>query len=305
MKQCRIPNTELDVSMICLGTMTFGTPVGEAEAVRLVHYAFEKGINFIDTANMYEGYTRYIGSPGGVAEEIVGKAISGRREGFVIATKVGMKIGEAPEDEWTSPAAIEKQLDLSLKRLGTDYVDIYYLHKPDPETPIPETLKALDGAIQAGKVRYYGVSNYSAAQLSDLLAAADAGGLPRPVVTQPGISLLKQDACVDLLPLCDKEGIGVVPYQVLQGGLLTGKYKRGQPISPDSRKAEKDSWVWELTDELFDRLEGIEKQAHESGLNMTRYALRWVLQQRAVVSAIVGVKRASQIDDAAIASDSV
>ncbi len=305
MKKCRIPNTELDVSPICLGTMTFGTPVGETDAIKLVNHALDKGINFIDTANIYEGYNRYIGSPGGMAEQILGRAVNGRRQDFIIATKVGMKVGEALEDEWTSPAAINKQLDLSLKRLGTDYVDIYYLHKPDPETPMLETLKALDGTIRSGKVRYYGVSNYSADQLSALLAEADANGLPRPVITQPGISLLKQDECAELLPLCDKEGIGAAPYQVLQGGLLTGKYKRGKPMPSGSRKAEKDSWVWELTDELFDKLEGIEKQAEDAGLTMTRFAIRWILQQPAVVSAIVGVKRESQIDDAAIAVESL
>ena len=303
MKTNPIPKTDLVVSSVCLGTMTFGTPVDEHKAVRLVHYAFDKGINFIDTANMYEGYARYVGSPGGASEKLVGKAVSGRREDFVIATKLGMKVGETAEDEGTSAAAIKKHLDLSLQRLRTDYVDIYYLHNPDPEAQLGETLQALDDAIRRGRVRYYGVSNYSADQLSELLTVADDNGLPRPVIIQPGISVLKQDLCADLLPLCDGERIGVVPYQVLQGGLLTGKYKRSEPLPPDSRKAEKGSWVWDLTDELFDKLDALEKRAAEAGVTMTQFAIRWALQQQAVVSAIVGVKRESQIDDAVTSAD--
>ncbi len=178
MKPRTIPGTRLEVSPICLGTMTFGTPVGELDAIRLIHHARERGINFIDTANMYEGYDRFIGSPGGVAERIVGKAIAGRRSEFVLATKVGMKVGQTPEDEGTSAAAIVKHLEESLKRLGTDRVDIYYLHKHDPNARVAETLAALDKAIRAGKVRFWGVSNYSAEQLTTLLAAADEAGCP-------------------------------------------------------------------------------------------------------------------------------
>jgi len=303
MQMREIPKTDLKASSICLGTMTFGTPVGEADAIKLVHYASDRGINFIDTANMYEGYARYIGSSGGVAEQIVGKAVAGRRDDFVIATKVGMKVGEAPEDEGTSPAAIKKHLDLSLERLATDCVDIYYLHKPDPDTPMTDILSALAEAIQAGKARCYGVSNYSADELAELLSVADANGQPRPVIIQPGMSLLNQDACADLLPLCAKEGIAAAPYQILQGGLLTGKYRRGEAIPADSRKAEKDGWVWDLDDGLFDGLDAIAKQAEEAGLTMTQYAIRWALSQPAVVSPIVGGKRAGQSDDAVAAAE--
>ena len=298
-----IPLTDMEVSPICLGTMTFGTPVGEEEAIELVHYAIDSGVNFMDTANMYEGYTRYIGSPGGVAEEILGKALRGRRDQVVLATKVGMKVGDAPEDEGTSPAAIEKQLGRSLKRLQTDFVDIYYLHRPDPAVPMAEIVGALDEAIRQGKVRHYGVSNYSAKQLSELLTIADANNLPRPVICQPPLSLLKQDALSDLLPLCEKEHIAVAPYQVLQGGLLTGKYRRGRSIPEGSRKAEKAEWVWDLTDELFDTLEEIEAQAKQKGLSMTQFALRWALAQPGVISALVGIKRLSQLDEAISAAE--
>ena len=298
----RIPETELDVSPVCLGTMTFGNPVAEPDATALVHHAMDAGINFIDTANMYEGYDRTVGSAGGVAEEILGKALVGRRTDVILATKVGMKVGDGPEDDGTSPAAISKHLDLSLRRLQTDYVDIHYLHRPDPEAETPDVLDALTRAMQEGKIRHYGVSNFSAEELSSLLDGADGNGLPRPVIAQPGMSLLKQDACAELLPLCKREGIAVAPYQVLQGGLLSGRYRRGEPPPPGSRKADADGWVWDLTDALFDRLETLEAEAETEGLTMTQCALRWALDQPAVVSAIVGARRPVHIDEAVSAA---
>src|ERR1043166_6705006 len=210
MQKRQIPKTELWVSPICLGTMTFGTPVIETDAINLVQRALDQGVNFIDTANIYEGYTRVIGSAGGAAERILGKALAGRWGSVVLATKVGMKIGDAPEDEFSSPDAICNKLDLSLQRLGTDRVNLYYLHRPDPKTPPAEVLTALKQAIQCGKIRHYAVSNYSAHQLTQLLEVADANGLPRPVACQPPLSLLKRDVLDDLVPLCAKERIAVV-----------------------------------------------------------------------------------------------
>jgi aryl-alcohol dehydrogenase-like predicted oxidoreductase len=290
-----IPNTDLRVSTLCLGTMTFGTPVGEPDAVRLTHWAIDHGVNFIDTANMYEGYTRTIGSPGGVAEAILGKALVDRRDRVVLATKVGMKVGTAPEDSGTSPVAIRRQLDRSLVRLATDIIDIYYLHAPDLQTPLGDILGAIQEGIDAGKIRHYGVSNYSAEQLAELLAVADACGLPRPVIHQPPYSLLKRGIESELLPLCVKEQIAVAPYQVLQAGLLTGKYRRGQPPPEGSRKAEHSAWVGDLTDAFFDRLEGEEAEASSRGQTILEYALGWTLEHPGVVSAVVGVKRIEQL----------
>jgi len=253
-----IPKTDLKVSPICLGTMTFGTPVGEADAIRIVHWALDHGVNFIDTANMYEGYTRSAGSTGGVAEEILGQALKGRRDEAVVATKVGMKVGDAPEDDGTSAEAIRVQLDRSLQRLQTDYVDLYYLHRPDPASDMAETLGALDEAIQQGKIRYYAVSNYTSRHLEELLEIADENDLPRPVVVQPFFNLEKMEFRVqdELLPLCEREQIGVVPYRILNSGVLTGKYRRGQEPPAGSRASEKPSWLPELTDELFVRATG-------------------------------------------------
>ena len=296
MNNRRIPGTDLCVSPICLGTMTYGAPVGEVGAIRLTHWAVDHGINFIDTANMYEGYARYAGSSGGVAEEILGKAIRGRRDQVVLATKVGMKVGDDPDDDGTSPSAIRRQLDKSLARLGSDFVDIYYLHRPDPDTPLVEIIGALDEAIRSGKIRHYGLSNYPADLLAEMLKVADENNLPRPVIHQPPYSLLKRDVAEDLLPLCRAEDIGVAPYQVLQGGLLTGKYRRGQPLPTDSRKAEKNEWVWELTDEIFDQLEQIEAEAKAKDRTMLQHAVLSVLDQPGVVSVVMGVKRIEQLE---------
>lgn len=282
---------------ITLGTMTYGNPVAFDEAVELTRYALSRGIDLIDTANMYEGYDRTPGSAGGTAERIIGRAVAGMdRSRVKIATKLGMKVGEAPVDAGTSAAAIHIQLSRSLERLDTAYVDIYYLHCFDEQTPCEEMLEALTEELEKGRIRSYGVSNYSAAQLSGLLQAADRTGMPRPAVCQPPLSLLKQDALAELLPLCRREGIAVIPYQIYQGGLLTGKYRRNAAAPAGSRGQEMPGWMMARDDALFDRLEAVEAAAEEKGMSMAQYALRWVLEQPAVVSAIIGVKSREQID---------
>ncbi len=293
-----LPGTALRVSKLCLGTMTFGAPVAEADAIRLVHAARERGINFIDTANMYEGYNRYAGSHGGVAEEILGKAIAHDRQQYIVATKLGMKVGDAPEDENTSPEAIRIQLERSLRRMHTDYVDLYYLHRYDPFTPPADIVRAMGEQIRLGKVRAWGVSNYTADQLAALLLAAREENIPMPSVCQPPLSLVNTGALADLVPLCAKEGIGVIPYQVLQGGILTGKYRRGQAAPAGSRAAEKPEWMKPMTDQIYDILEEAEAKAQTKGMTMTQYALSWALAQPGVISALIGVKREAQIIEA-------
>ncbi|NTV38294.1 MAG: aldo/keto reductase, partial [Anaerolineales bacterium] len=260
MERRTIPHTSLRVSTLCLGTMTFGTPVAEADAIRLTHAALERGVNFIDTANMYEGYARFVGSPGGVAEEILGKALIGIRDLVVLATKVGMKIGPADDDQGLSRTHILRELDRSLQRLGTGYVDLYYMHKPDPSVPLTESVQAFDELVKAGKVRHWAVSNHSSAQLEELLKVCDANGWTRPVAVQPAYSLLNRAIEADLLPLCVREQIAVLPFRVLEGGMLTGKYQRGMEVPADSRQAEKPEWTLALTDENFARLETLEAE---------------------------------------------
>jgi len=299
MKYNKIPNTDMDVSAICLGTMTFGTPVAEPDAVKLVQWALDHGVNFIDTANIYEGYARYAGSAGGVAELFLGKALkSGYREKAIVATKLGNKVGTASEDDGTSPAAIRKQLDASLKRMDIDCIDIYYLHKPDVHhTPLTDIIGALQEAIKAGKIRYYGISNYSFEETAELLQVADKHNLPRPVIHQPQFSLLNPSIEKNLLPLCKKENIAVSPYMVLEGGLLTGKYRRGRPVPAESRKMEKEDWVADLNDELFDRLEAIEQDAKAKNRTLMRHAILESLARPAVVSLVIGSKRPAQLHE--------
>lgn len=301
--QYRVLGTSgLLVSPICLGTMTFGQPVGETDAVKLVHGALDLGINFVDTANVYEGYRRVLGSPGGVAEEIVGKALADRREKVVLATKVGAPVGPGPQDRGLSASHILRELDRSLARLQTDYIDLYIIHWPDKHTPLDTTMAALDNAVRQGKVRYIGASNHSAAELCEMLWWADCNNGPRVVSSQIPFSLLRREFQNDL-PFCQRHGIGVTPYQSLQGGLLTGKYSRGQSPPADSRVAEKPEWVWKLDDSLFDRLEAIEALAREADIPFARYALSWTLAQPAMTSLVVGAKRIEQIQDAVAAAD--
>jgi aryl-alcohol dehydrogenase-like predicted oxidoreductase len=301
MERRLIPNTSFTVSSLCLGTMTFGTPVGEAEAIRLTHHALEHGINFIDTANIYEGYTRFIGSPGGVAEELLGRALKGKRAQVILATKVGMKIGPLDDDQGLSRVHIQREIDRSLRRLGCDYVDLYYMHKPDPAVPLAESARAFDELVRNGKIRAWGVSNFSVAQLMDLLKVCDENGWRRPVAVQPAYSLLQRDIEKDLLPLCQREQVAVIPYQVLQGGMLTGKYRRGQAAPKDSRQIEKPGWVMALTDENFDLVERIEAEAMACGRSLMQHALKTLLERSEIVSLIVGVKREEQLDDLILA----
>jgi aryl-alcohol dehydrogenase-like predicted oxidoreductase len=296
MDRRQIPNTTLHVSPLCLGTMTFGTPVGEADAIHLTHWALDHGINFIDTANMYEGYTRTIGSPGGVAEEILGKALRGRRHQVVLATKVGMKIGPTDDDMGLSRKHVLREIDRSLQRLGCDMVDLYYMHKPDPNTPLTESVEAFDDLVSMGKIRHWALSNFSAQQIEEVLRLCDQNGWRRPVALQPPYSLLKREIEADVLPLCARERIAVVPYQVLQGGLLTGKYRRGEAPPAGSRQLEKPEWTYELTDTLHDHLEQLEAEARSRGRSLTQHALLTLLEQPAVVSLIVGVKRIEQLE---------
>ncbi len=285
------------VSPICLGTMTFGEPVSEPDAIRLVHGAIDLGINFIDTANVYEGYKRYLGSAGGTAEEIVGKAIQGRRNQVVVATKVGAPVGPGPQDRGLSPSHILREVDQSLRRLQTDYIDLYIVHWPDKHVPLETTMAALDQAVRQGKVRAIGASNHSAAQLCEMLWLADRNGWSKIVSSQVPFSLLRREFHNDLA-FCQRHSIAVTPYQPLQGGLLTGKYSRGQAPQGDSRAAEKPDWMWELNDALFDRLEGVERLASEIDAPPAQYALAWALAQTAMSSLVVGVKNMKQIQDA-------
>ena len=304
MENRRISNTQLEVSPLCLGTMTFGTPVGEGDAIGIVHWALDHGVNFIDTANMYEGYNRVLGSAGGVAEDYIGKALAGRRAEAVLATKVGHPIGPEPGDMGLSRAHITRECDNSLKRLATDYVDLYYMHAPYPDTPIEESIATFVDLIGAGKVRHWALSNFDAAQTREVLQSCDANGWQRPVVHQPPYSLLKRDAEAELLPFCRQEDIGVVPYQILQGGLLSGKYQDLSAPPPGSRAAEKPEWVPLLQDEMVrQELGRLTTRATEKGLSLFDYAVQTTANAPGITSVIMGVKSSGQLKDAMRALD--
>lgn len=294
----------LMVSPVCLGTMTFGTPVPEQDAIRLVHESIDRGINFIDTANSYEGYDRVVGSSGGVAEVIVGKALADRRDKVVLATKVGSPLGTGPQDRGLSATHIIRELDASLSRLRTDMVDLYIIHWPDKCTPMETTLTAIDKVVRQGKVRYFGVSNHSADQLCEFLWLADKHGMPPVVASQIPYSLLRREFHNDLA-FCGGHGIGVTPYQPLQGGLLTGKYRRGKAMPDGSRGAEKPQWLWPMDDTLFDKLEAVAGLAEELSTSMLRYVLAWTLRQPSMSSVVVGAKRIEQVEDALACLDVV
>jgi aryl-alcohol dehydrogenase-like predicted oxidoreductase len=232
-----------------------------------------------------------------VAEEIVGKALRDRRDKAILATKVGAPVGPGPQDRGLSTVHVLREIDRSLKRLQTDTIDLYIIHWPDRETPLETTLAAIDVAVRQGKVRSFGVSNHSAWQIAEFQSLADRHGWPRVVSSQIPFSLLRRELQPDL-EYCRLRNVGVTPYQSLQGGLLTGKYRRGAAAPADSRLAEKPEWMWPVNDPLYDRLETLEALSRAAGTSLARYALAWTLTQPAMSSLIVGVKTLSQIEDA-------
>ena len=296
MQQRRIPNTDLDVSVVCLGTMTFGTPVDQQGVDGIIDWCLDNGLNFIDTADMYEGYTRFLGSPGGKSEALIGNALVSRRDKAVITTKVGNPVGD---DTYSGTGLgrdhVLHQIDASLARLRTDYVDIYEMHRDDPDTPLEESIAVMAELIEAGKVRHWGFSNFEPDDIHLMIALCDGNGWPRPVIAQPQLSWLVRDSEEAYIPACIEYDIAVTPYRTLQAGLLTGKYKRGQEAPPGSR-GDESSWLDDPDDELWDRIEQFEREAVGASLTPTQYAVKWLLDRPGVTSVIVGCKRPDQLE---------
>ena len=234
MEQRKFGRTDLKVSPLCLGTMQFGWTADEPASFAVMDAFFAAGGNFLDTADVYSAWAP--GNPGGVAESIIGRWLKarGNRERVVIATKVRQRMWEGPDGEGLGRAHIMRAVEDSLRRLQIDTIDLYQCHWPDTETPIEETLRAFDDLIRAGKVRYVGLSNYTAPMVEEALRVADEKSLPRVVSLQPRYNLVHRGEFEDALAeLCLREGIAVIPYSPLQGGFLTGKYRKGQPL-PES-----------------------------------------------------------------------
>jgi aryl-alcohol dehydrogenase-like predicted oxidoreductase len=267
--------------------MTFGRESDESESIRMVDMAIDMGINLFDTANSYSQ---------GKSEEILGKALKGRRDRVVLATKYFNKLGDGPNDKGASRYHIVRAVEQSLLRLKTDRIDIYQQHRFDPETPLEETLAALNDLIRAGKVVYIGCSNFSAAQLSKAIEVARAIGPNRFVSVQPMYNILKPEAEKDLFPLCRQQGIGIIPYNPLAGGFLTGKYKSHSKLSPKTRLAQIQSYRERyLSDENFVRVSRFINSAQKRGVDPIALAIAWVTSHPAVTSPLLGARNCDQL----------
>jgi aryl-alcohol dehydrogenase-like predicted oxidoreductase len=296
----RLGTTGIKVSPLCLGTMNFGAKVEESQAIKLIQKAIDRGVNFIDTANVYVR---------GKSEEIVGKAIQGRRNDIVLATKVRHRMGDGVNDEGLSRKHILHAVEESLHRLHTDFLDIYYVHRPSHATsagfqgsPVPmlETLSTLTDLVRAGKVRYLGCSNFPAWLHCKALWTSDRHQLESYAVSQPRYNLFQREIEREILPLCEDQGIGVVPYSPLAGGVLSGKYTAGAPPPSGTRGATGMSWIkshdfhWETPSNL-QVLEGLREIASDLGLPMAQLALAWLVSRPVITSAIMGASNLEQL----------
>jgi aryl-alcohol dehydrogenase-like predicted oxidoreductase len=309
MEYTRLGNSGLKVSRLCLGTMMFGR-WGNTDAddcVRIIHRALDEGISFIDTANRYNW---------GESEEIVGKAIRGRRDSVVLATKVFMPGMGGGLDRGTSRRHIMLQVEESLKRMGTDWIDLYQLHRHDKDTPIEEVVGALDDLVRQGKVRYLGVSTghasdavelqWSGWRMVEALWVAERRRAERFICTQPPYSIFSRDVERDIFPVCERFGFGAIVWSPLEGGWLAGRYRKGQAPPPDSRAANETEFGMFVRDNFtldsprgqrrLDVVEELVKMADELGASLTAYATAWVLRHRAVSCAIVGPRVSRHLD---------
>lgn len=296
MEYRKLGRTGLKVSAFCMGTMQFGWSVDETESQRILSGTLDSGINFFDTADIYSRWVE--GNPGGVSEEFIGrwrKQAKVPRDRLVIATKVRGQMGKGPNDEGLSRVHIMKAVEASLKRLDTEYIDLYQTHWPDDDTPIEETLRAMDDLVRQGKVRYIGASNYRAWELMQALWTSDVNGLARFDSLQPHYNLIKRaEFEAELRAVCKTYGIGVIPYSPLAGGFLTGKYRAGKPL-PDSMRAEsRKKFMTEKNLALIDRLDEV-AEAHKS--TISQVALAWMLADEVITSPIISATSLAQLQD--------
>jgi aryl-alcohol dehydrogenase-like predicted oxidoreductase len=304
MRHVRLGRTGLKVSSICLGTMTFGLQCDEPTSVSILDRSAEGGVTFLDTADVYPvgGTVDTVGR----TEEIVGRWLAGRRDRFIVATKCSGRTGPGAWDQGNSRKHILDAVEASLRRLQTDYIDLYQLHAPDPATPIDETLGALDDLVRSGKVRYVGCSNFQAWQVARAVGRSEVLGSARFDSVQPRYNLLFRQIERDLLPLCLEEGIGVIPYNPLAGGMLTGKHRGGEPpegtrftLGTAARVYQGRYWH----EGVFATVEQLKPLAEEAGMTLAQLATAWVMAHPAVTSAIVGASRPDQLDETLLAAE--
>jgi aryl-alcohol dehydrogenase-like predicted oxidoreductase len=293
MEYRRLGDTGLMVSELCLGCMTFGRETDEEDSKGLVGRFLEAGGNFIDTADVYSK---------GVSEEITGRAIKGVRNDVVLATKIRFPMGEGPNDVGLSRKHVTQGCEDSLRRLGTDYIDLYQVHCWDGATPLEETLSALTDLVRSGKVRYIGVSNFTAWQIMKSVCASEMGGFERFVCLQPQYSLVERNIEREILPVCLEEGLGVIPWSPLGGGFLSGKYRRGEEPPRGSRISEavesmEEYWDRRATERNWRVLDVVGRISEVTGKSYAQVALNWLLEQPVVTAPILGVRTMDQLED--------
>lgn len=304
MQHVRFGRTGLQVSRLCLGTMTFGLQCDEKTSFAILDAAAAQGITFIDTADAYPLGDKLENM--GRTEEILGKWLKGRREQFVVATKCSGKVGPAAWQQGTSRKHVMKAIDDSLRRLGTDYVDLYQVHHFDANTSVDETVEAFDAVVKAGKARYVGVSNYHAYRVARALGRAEALGLAKLVSVQPRYNLLFRQIERELLPFCAEEGLAVIPYNPLAGGLLTGKHQRGAPpagtrftLGAAAKTYTERYWQ----EREFDTVDAFAKLAKEAGLEPATLAVAWVLANPAITAPLIGASKPEQLKASVAAAE--
>jgi aryl-alcohol dehydrogenase-like predicted oxidoreductase len=281
----RLGRSGLLVSTIGLGCNNFGARIDAGATTRVVHAALDHGITLFDTADIYGD---------GRSEEMLGAALRGRRDDAIIATKFAIPTGPGPNDRGGSRSHVLRAAENSLRRLGVDHIDLYQMHRPDPGTPIEETLAALDTLVHDGKVRYLGSSNFAGWQIAEAAAVADRRNLTPFVAAQNHYSLVERGVEAEVMPACARFGVGMLPFFPLAGGLLTGRYRRGVPAPPNSRLAEWDTERF-LSDANFDLVDGLEKFAAERGVGLLDVAIGGLAAQEGVASVIAGATTPEQV----------
>jgi aryl-alcohol dehydrogenase-like predicted oxidoreductase len=293
MEMRTLGTTGVQVSEYCLGAMMFGKwgNADHEDCVRIAHRAFDAGINFVDTADVYSA---------GESEEIVGKAIAGRRDDLVVATKVHAPMGQDPNMRGNSRRWIQREVENSLRRLGTDWIDLYQVHRPDEAADVDDTLGALSDLVHQGKIRYAGSSTFPAEYIVEAQWIAERRGRERFRCEQPPYSILVREIERSVLPTCRRYGMGVIPWSPLAGGYLTGRYRKGSEIPAGSRLSGRnfdDERSRAVHEQRLDVVEGLLKVAADAGISLTHLAMAFVIAHPAVTSAIIGPRTMEQVDD--------
>lgn len=290
MEYRKLGRSGLKVSPLCLGAMNFGGPTDEADSIRIINKAAEAGINFIDTADAYNG---------GRSEEILGRAVAAERDRWVIATKLANPVGKGPNGGGLSRKWVMQAVEHSLRRLGTDHIDIYYLHKEDHDTPLDETVRALADLVRQGKIRYFGVSNYRSWRVAEICRICDELGIDRPVVSQPYYNAVNRMPETEHIPACAHFGLGIFPYSPVARGILSGKYKAEAPPPEGSRAARQDKRMMqtEWRPESMAVADRLKAHAESRGISPSQFATAWVLNNRYITGTIAGPRTEAHLDD--------